>query len=35
MAFNKDMGALLESNGLVEGSNSEPGTYVMERAFVG
>jgi ferredoxin--NADP+ reductase len=35
MAFNKDMGALLEGNGLVEGSNSEPGTYVMERAFVG
>lgn len=35
MAFNKDMGALLESHGLVEGSNSEPGTYVMERAFVG
>jgi len=35
MAFNKDMGALLESNGLVEGSNADPGTYVMERAFVG
>ena len=35
MAFNKDMAALLESNGLVEGSNATPGTYVMERAFVG
>jgi len=35
MAFNKDMANLLESNGLVEGTHSVPGTYVMERAFVG
>jgi len=35
MAFNKDMAGLLESNGLVEGTHSNPGTYVMERAFVG
>jgi ferredoxin--NADP+ reductase len=35
MAFNKDMAALLESQGLVEGTHAAPGTYVMERAFVG
>lgn len=35
MAFNKEMAALLEDHGLVEGSNAEPGTYVLERAFVG
>jgi hypothetical protein len=26
---------LLESHGLVEGANSEPGDFVIERAFVG
>ncbi|MET0192230.1 MAG: ferredoxin--NADP reductase [Hyphomicrobiaceae bacterium] len=35
MDLNKDMAALLEENGLVEGTHSVPGTYVMERAFVG
>jgi len=35
MDFIKDMGALIETHGLVEGSNAEPGDYVLERAFVG
>jgi ferredoxin--NADP+ reductase len=35
MEFIKDMAALLESQGLVEGSNAEPGDFVLERAFVG
>ncbi len=35
MAFNKDMAAMLEDHGLVEGSNAAPGSYVLERAFVG
>ncbi|MDO9336975.1 MAG: ferredoxin--NADP reductase [Caulobacter sp.] len=35
MEFIKDMAALIESHGLVEGSNAEPGDYVLERAFVG
>ena len=35
MAFNKDMAAMLEDHGLEEGSNSAPGSYVLERAFVG
>ena len=35
MDFIKDMAALCESHGLVEGSNAEPGDYVLERAFVG
>ena len=35
MDFIKDMAALMESHGLVEGSNAEPGDYVLERAFVG
>jgi ferredoxin--NADP+ reductase len=29
-----EMGARLETLGFVEGSNSMPGTYVIERAFV-
>jgi ferredoxin--NADP+ reductase len=33
-AFNADMKPLLESRGFVEGSNAEPGTYVLEKAFV-
>ena len=35
MAFNKDMAAMLDEHGLVEGSNAAPGSYVLERAFVG
>ena len=35
MAMIKDTASLLESCGLVEGSNAEPGHYVLERAFVG
>ncbi len=31
----KDTAAILESHGLVEGSNAEPGDFVLERAFVG
>ena len=35
MAMIKETGALLESLGFVEGAHSQPGTYVLERAFVG
>jgi ferredoxin--NADP+ reductase len=35
MAMIKEVAALLEGQGLVEGSNSEPGDFVLERAFVG
>ena len=35
MAMNKDVAAILESHGLKEGSNNEPGEFVLERAFVG
>ena len=31
----KDVAAMLESHGMVEGSNAEPGDFVLERAFVG
>lgn len=31
----KDVGAMLEPMGFKEGSNAEPGSYVLERAFVG
>ncbi len=31
----KDVASILESQGLVEGSNAEPGDFVLERAFVG
>ncbi|MET4683518.1 ferredoxin--NADP+ reductase [Brevundimonas faecalis] len=34
-AMIRETAALLESHGLVEGSNAEPGDYVLERAFVG
>jgi len=34
MAMIKETAALLEGYGLVEGSNSNPGDYVLERAFV-
>ncbi|WP_296426249.1 ferredoxin--NADP reductase [Yoonia sp.] len=35
LAFNKDIKALLEKAGLHEGANSEPGEFVIEKAFVG
>lgn len=35
MAMIKETAALLEAQGLVEGSNAEPGDFVLERAFVG
>jgi ferredoxin--NADP+ reductase len=35
MDFIKDVAALLEKAGLAEGSNANPGDYVLERAFVG
>ena len=35
MAMIKDLAAMLEAHGLTEGSNAEPGDYVLERAFVG
>jgi ferredoxin--NADP+ reductase len=35
LAFNLDVKAILEGWGLTEGSNSEPGDYVVEKAFVG
>jgi len=35
MAMIKDVAAMLEAQGLVEGSNHEPGDFVLERAFVG
>ena len=35
MAMIKEAGELIETYGLKEGSNAEPGDYVLERAFVG
>ena len=35
MAMIKETGELLETFGMKEGSNAEPGDYVLERAFVG
>jgi len=35
MEMIKDMAHLCESHGLIEGSNAEPGDFVLERAFVG
>lgn len=35
LAFNLDIKALLEGAGLREGANSEPGEFVIEKAFVG
>jgi len=35
MAMIKDVAAALETFGLTEGSNADPGDYVLERAFVG
>ena len=34
MAMIRDLGAMLEEMGFTEGSNSSPGQYVIERAFV-
>ena len=34
-AMIREVAALLESQGLSEGSNADPGDYVLERAFVG
>ena len=33
-AMNADVSAMLEARGFVEGSNHEPGSYVVEKAFV-
>ncbi len=35
MGLNTDMKAIMEAAGLREGSNHEPGEYVLEKAFVG
>jgi hypothetical protein len=35
MEFNKDLAALLQVRGFVEGSHNTPASYVVERAFVG
>ena len=35
MAMIKDAATILESHGLKEGSNADPGDFVLERAFVG
>ena len=35
LAFNVDIKALMEKAGLNEGANSEPGEFVIEKAFVG
>lgn len=35
LAFNLDIKALLEKAGLREGANSDPGEFVIEKAFVG
>lgn len=35
LAFNLDLKVILEGWGLAEGANSEPGHYVIEKAFVG
>jgi ferredoxin--NADP+ reductase len=35
MEMIKDLSAMLEGMGFEEGSNAKPGTYVIERAFVG
>ncbi|WP_112321116.1 ferredoxin--NADP reductase [Oceanibium sediminis] len=35
MGLNTDVKALAEAAGLVEGSNAQPGSFVLEKAFVG
>ena len=34
MSFNQDMKTILEGRGFVEGNRNDPGSYVLERAFV-
>ena len=31
----KELSTLLEEHGMTEGSNNDPGDFVIERAFVG
>jgi len=35
VGLNKDMAEILQARGFVEGANSAPGSYVVEKAFVG
>ena len=35
MGLNNDVKAIIEEKGFEEGANSKPGTYVLEKAFVG
>jgi len=35
MALNKELAAILQSEGFVEGANSKPGSFIVEKAFVG
>ena len=35
MGLNNDIKAIIEEKGFEEGANSKPGTYVLEKAFVG
>ena len=35
MGLNTDMKRILKNFGLREGANSDPGDYVIEKAFVG
>ena len=35
LALNTELKEILEGFGLREGANSEPGEYVVEKAFVG
>ncbi|MBM3928098.1 MAG: ferredoxin--NADP reductase, partial [Sphingomonadales bacterium] len=35
MAMIRDTAAMLDGMGFTEGSNANPGDYVIERAFVG
>ena len=35
IAFNHEMAQMLQDHGLVEGNNSLPRDYVLERSFVG
>ena len=35
IAMNEDMKLICEEHGLIEGANSQPGHYVVEKAFVG
>ena len=35
LAFNLDIKAILEARGFEEGANSDPGHFVIEKAFVG